>query len=49
MQAQPDLMTFDPALAALPLGDNFIFFDELIRRLLEGAVAFDQAGAVLAA
>lgn len=49
MQAQPYLVALHPARAALAFGDDGVFLGELVRRFLEGAVAFYEASTVLAA
>jgi hypothetical protein len=49
MQAQPDLMALDPFRAAMAFGDDFVFLEEPVRRLLEGLLGPEQAGVRLAA
>ena len=49
MEANSDTVTLNPADATLSLGDNLVFLQELLRRLPEGLLRFQQAGAVLAA
>ncbi|BAC52480.1 bsr7215 [Bradyrhizobium diazoefficiens USDA 110] len=42
MQAKPDLVTLDPALAALALGDHLILFQELVSGLAKGLLIHQQ-------
>src|SRR5450631_4314980 len=49
VQPQADAVSFDPAWASLPFGDNSILFDKLIRRLAEGLFRGEKASAVFPA
>jgi hypothetical protein len=48
MDPQPDRMAFGPFLGTLALGDNAVFLEELIGRLLEGRPVIQYASLVLA-
>jgi hypothetical protein len=44
VEAQPDLITLRPALAALALGDDLILFQELVGGLAEGLQVMSLKG-----
>jgi hypothetical protein len=44
-----DLVPLGPALAALALGDDAVFLEELLGRLGEGLFRLEQSSALLAA
>ena len=49
VDAPPDLMTIGPFLAALSLGNDFVFSQKLRRRLCEASFGEQDADLVLAA
>ncbi len=49
MEAKADFVAFDPPGAALPFGDDLVFLEELIGRLIEVFLGAEEAGAVFAA
>ena len=49
MEAKADAMPFGPTRATLALGDDFVFFEKLLRRLLERLFGSEEAGAGLPA
>jgi hypothetical protein len=49
VQTQANAVTLDPARAAMALGDDLIFLEELLGDLAEELFRFEEAGAVLAA
>ena len=49
VQPKADSVTFDPARAALALGDDLVFFHELLRRLANVFSDAEDAGAIFAA
>lgn len=49
VQAKADFVAFNPARAALALGDDAVFLEELVGGLLDGLFGLEQAGAGFAA
>ena len=49
MKPQADAVAFDPFGAALALGNDLVFLEELLRRLGEAFLGLEEAGAGLAA